>query len=335
MVTSDLGWSSVLTARSGPIGSNWLELSCPVAGERALVERDALAAMLLGTPHRATRTLKEIGFVVATGGVNCEFDDRIQRWRDRGWGTALDWYLWSRSPNFRDDGPDAEVQRIAVLEEYLEAEPCPSPPTADDDAMHLTDTDTRGTLGEALLRRRSRGSFSGQPLRMDALAELLVVGMDRVRRQRPLASDHDDAASLLRSHGCAFDLHVMAYDVLGLAQGHYFYEPERQLLDLEAAGDFRDDVSQGFGAQPDQRGAAACLMLVADFDRYSWRYRHERALRNLYIDAGRVLGRLVLVAAALKLEIGVTPLLHDTEMRDLLALDDQRQAVLHTLTVAG
>lgn len=47
------------------------------------------------------------------------------------------------------------------------------------------------------------------------------------------------------------------------------------------------------------------------------------------------MGRILLVAAALDLQTGLTPLVDDSEMRALLELEESDHAVVHTLTVAG
>lgn len=44
--------------------------------------------------------------------------------------------------------------------------------------------------------------------------------------------------------------------------------------------------------------AACTLILSVEFERYQWRYRHERALRNLYVETGRIAHHLLLQATA-------------------------------------
>lgn len=332
-------WAPVTSLRIGPPDSNWLEASSPFSNSRALVERDSIVEMLLGSKSSSEADLIELGLLSDAndaGELSAALFDRIERWRDRGWSAALDWYLWSRSPNYVDDGPEAGAARLRAVGEYLANSPCPDSRRAGSESVALAlEGRSAESLGWALQHRQSRGSFSGAQITKEALVETLVVGLERLRSQRSGPDEAIDPASLLRSHGCALDVYVVAYDVGGVDAGLYFFEPERQLLDPLSPGDLRPVVSAAFGGQPDQRSAAALIALVADFDSYGWRYRHERALRNLYIDAGRVMGRLVMAASSLRLQTGITPLLRDSEMRSLLGLSSDRFAVVHTLTLAG
>ena len=325
-------WTVGSSAKPGPDGTNWLELGSPLVGELTLVERDALAAILLGRKSSARDALQDAGLMVEDSRVDRSLAERAALWRSRGWGTAIDWYLWSRRPLYRDDGQGAADERLLAMQEYAAKENCPPSPLAKTESREIMSCGRSGSLGEALLRRRSLGAFKAGPMSFENLSEVLSIGLGQVRDQRLQGGS---SPQLLRSHGSALDVHIVAYDVDDLPSGHYFYEIERRLLDLIDTGIQRCDVDAALGGQPDQDRAAGLIALVADFDRYSWRYRHERALRNLYIDAGRIMGRLLLAASGLGLQTGITPLVHDSAMRDLLDLDGDRQAVLHTLTLGG
>jgi hypothetical protein len=79
--------------------------------------------------------------------------------------------------------------------------------------------------------------------------------------------------------------------------------------------------------------AAWTLGLVADFPRYQWRYRHEHALRRLYVEAGFVGQELLALGLAYNLGTLVTPAQKDSAYLDLHGLTADRYAPVYTLTM--
>ncbi|MGH8350011.1 MAG: SagB/ThcOx family dehydrogenase [Pseudomonas sp.] len=165
------------------------------------------------------------------------------------------------------------------------------------------------------------------------LATLLHHGTSKIRECRRCSSS-GDPHSLLISVGAAFDVYVLAYSVQGLASGVYLYEPERRSLSLKAVENLRESARAALAGQPDPTNAAVTILLVADFDRYQWRYRHERALRNLYLECGRLMQPLILVATSLGLRTGITPAIRDRLVGALLARDHGNWQALHSLTIS-
>ncbi len=103
-------WALVTSLRLGPPDSNWLEVSSPFSNSRALVERDSIVKLLLGKKSSSESDLIELGLLSDANNadnLSTALFERIERWRDRGWSAALDWYLWSRSPNYLDEGQEA------------------------------------------------------------------------------------------------------------------------------------------------------------------------------------------------------------------------------------
>jgi nitroreductase len=69
-----------------------------------------------------------------------------------------------------------------------------------------------------------------------------------------------------------------------------------------------------------------------DVSQYQWRYRHERALRNLYIESGNLFQRVLVVATALRLSGLPTPAFSDETVAALLNLNSVRQFPVYSLT---
>jgi SagB-type dehydrogenase family enzyme len=183
-----------------------------------------------------------------------------------------------------------------------------------------------------IANRRSIGTFRPNKLDQDVLATLLYHGTSKIRECRRLSSG-GDPRSLLISVGAAFDVYVVVFTVEGLNPGAYRYELEPPALSPKKLGDLQEETRTALAGQPDPTNAAATILLVADFDRYQWRYRHERALRNLYLESGRLMQPLILTATGLGLHTGITPAIRDELIPPLLALDNGNWQALHTLTI--
>lgn len=339
-------WVPVTTAALA--GAGKAEIDSPVTGARVRVHRDALAALLAGRPVPAEflAGLRQRGLLTDSEGTSdChgQFPAAVElcRWQERGWGLSLSYYLWSRRSRFLEDGPDGARIRTAVLTGMEAQEKCPAPVTAPADewvdiAAHSAREASRmPSLGETLTRRKSLFRPSGGTLTRADLALLLENGTVRFRRARRVADGNGPVGRLLVSFGSAIDIYVIVYRSPNVANGIYLLDPLSDRLLLARNGDFLGGAREALLAHPDPQRAAATIVLVGDFPRYQWRYRHERALRNLWIDAGRIMQDVLLSATALDMQTGITPAVSDSRFASLLGLASRDCQVLHTLTISG
>lgn len=79
--------------------------------------------------------------------------------------------------------------------------------------------------------------------------------------------------------------------------------------------------------------ASLSLFYSVNFLRYQWRYRHERALRNLYIESGRLMQKTIVIAEYLDAGSFITPALKDHKLASLLNLDTVDEVVLYSQTI--
>lgn len=203
-------------------------------------------------------------------------------------------------------------------------------------ALHLAGLPDvhRHRVGAALLRRRSVLRPRGAELSPDDLAQLFAHGLERFLVSRQVADDPNEVTDLLVSFGSAIDVYVLIYRCLGLPEGIYAVDPRAMSLNAIRLDSIRDQARDALLAHPDPVDASATIVLTADFPRYRWRYRHERALRTLWVEAGRMMQELLVAASALDLSTGITPAVSDSLFLQLLGRASDCQ-VLHTMTVAG
>lgn len=76
-------------------------------------------------------------------------------------------------------------------------------------------------------------------------------------------------------------------------------------------------------------GCSVVFLLTACFDRYMWRYRNSRALRNVYIEAGEFAQRLILSAVSVGFNTFLTPATRDSNADELLDLDGASESIIY------
>ena len=323
--------------------SERVEIDSPIPSSRIRLHRDALARLLAGADvpgpllaglrNRQLIDSEHVQPHPATPSA-----EGLAAWREHGWGLSMSYYLWSRRYRFQDDGDDGAERRTATLTGMALREPCPQPSPLDDCptiALDRTTTWQLPPLGEVLERRRSSLKPQGSPIRLTDLSILLLEGARRFRASRIAATVPGPVTNLLISYGSAIDIYVLVYRSDDLDPGVYRFDPPTCALALLRKKPIDEQARAALLAHPDPRHAVATIVLAADFTRYQWRYRHERALRNLWVDTGRIMQELLVTATALDLTTGITPAVDDTAFLALLGLERQDHQVLHTLTVAG
>jgi len=331
-------WAPVTTV--SPHDSLTVEIDSPVAGRRVRVDRDALAALVLRADEGGDlrQELRVRGLIHAP-----EWDaglaEGIAHWASHAWDLSLSYYLWSRRASFADEGPTAQETRAQVLRRMIADAPVPQQrvPTGKI-ALRISDGNPRSedmSLGRSLEDRRSQLTFSGRPFDRAELAVLLGRGLRRFIRSRGASADTADVSNLLVSFGSAIDVYVLVYECNNLDRGVYVLEPLGGTLHVVRSEDIRVEARAALLAHPDPAGAGATIVLVADYQRYQWRYRHERALRSLWIDAGRMLQELLMVAVSMRMKVGITPAVADGAFAALLGFEPSECQVLHTLTFAA
>jgi nitroreductase len=78
--------------------------------------------------------------------------------------------------------------------------------------------------------------------------------------------------------------------------------------------------------------ASFVVLTVADYAAYMWRYRHARALRNLYVDCGRANHDVMLAALSLDLHSFCTPALRDGDVDQALGIDGRRFHAIYSVS---
>lgn len=335
-------WKPSLTIRENFIGGRkGVQLSDPIDMKRLLVSKEDMLDAIVdaGSEHHSELVvaLVDQGAFAEDWSSLSKWHAGIDHWKKRNWRLALSYYLWARRETFLDEGPDYEDIRCEALRTMLDESDVPLPdPISDSEKIDLgvsfpiPESQSVGTvLGS---RRTSQAFNAAKSIDCALLGGLLENGFSiSSRYHTPNVKEH--IHNLLHGVGFAFDPYIAVFNIDGLEPGIYYYNIGQNRIRMESPGCFRQEVCSGLIGHNQALAAACTVFLVADFRRFQWRYRHERALRNLYVDAGRMAQYLLLVATAYKLKNHLTPATVDSALAKLLKIDFERRQVFYGITL--
>lgn len=184
-------------------------------------------------------------------------------------------------------------------------------------AVRLPQPRTDGPLSveQAILRRRSRREYTGEPLTVEEVSQLLWAAQG-------ITAPH--LWTGLRSAPSAGGLYpletyvvVKEGGVVGLEAGVYHYDPHRHELEMVAAGDYSGRLMAACVDQEWVGAAAANIVLTAVVERTRVRYG-DRALQYVFQESGHAAQNVYLQAESLGLGCVVVGAFHEDEVRAIV-----------------
>lgn len=194
-----------------------------------------------------------------------------------------------------------------------------------------------GQTFEAIVQqRRSVREFSGAPISLPALSQLLHLG-DGISGTLGGNSGGDGwSIRTAPSPGGLFpiDLYCVALRVEELESGLYFFNASTHGLEQIIARDFAAELGEATYLPEAAKSAAVCFALSGVFQRVAFKYG-ERAYRFALIEAGHIGQNLLLAAVAAG--FGAVPIggFYDDKINDLLQLDGCEEAALYLVLTGG
>ena len=313
-----------------PSASDGVVVRGELSGRSWRINRDTAVAAVL-------ERVGALGEMVTAAEESVAEDVRAtwQRWSERGWRWSAATFLASRRVRFLDGQSDFRTVQASQIGRYADAAPMPLEPV--DTVTHvLPDPDPKPnvSVGSMLLRRHS---VPNPPARRMSAAELRGVlegALERVvaERARPEA---ERRAEPLTSFATAFDFYVTCYAVDGIPDGTYRVMLPEVGLSLVVGGDRRVAMARSMIGQSGPLRGAFTFTVIADFSRQQWRYRHERAMSLLWMDAARVASEVIWQATARSKEMQISPAVLDVAMLEGLGLPtDGSHQCLYNVTVS-
>lgn len=173
------------------------------------------------------------------------------------------------------------------------------------------------SLEQSLLQRRSIRTYTGEPLTLQEVSQLLwaAQGITDPRGFRTAPS----AGALY-----PLEVYVVAGDVQGLTLGVYRYEPEQHQLIRVIDGDKRDSLADAALTQPWVKEGAVVFVFTAVYERTTAKY-DDRGIRYVHIEVGHAAQNLCLQATAMGLGAVTVGAFHDEAVAELLNLPQDEQ----------
>jgi len=191
----------------------------------------------------------------------------------------------------------------------------------------------RGSLGHALMRRRTCREFRRGQLSRSVVEKVTVLTFGRLGwlDGGPYGKLlHRAAPSGGARH--VVECYLMILNVQGLRRGLYHYSVRHNALVSLPNDVSRERVARFTKGQRGFADASALFLMTAVFGRSQWKYRDPRAYRVLLLDLGHICQNLLLVAASLGAGAFCTAAFDDDAIDRYLGLDGVSEGVMY---VAG
>lgn len=177
--------------------------------------------------------------------------------------------------------------------------------------------DSDVSIEQSLVKRRSTRSYSGEPLNLTEISQLLwaAQGITDLGGHRTAPS----AGALY-----PLEVYLLAGNVEGLEAGIYKYLPEKHELNLMVGGDYRDELSAAALMQESVADGAIAVVFTAVYERTTVKYG-ERGIRYVHIELGHASQNLCLQAAAMDLGVVTVGAFTDERVAEVLDLSDDEK----------
>ena len=202
---------------------------------------------------------------------------------------------------------------------------CPQPattPTPSQEQAEVIDLpepqyDSQVSLEQSLLERRSIRDYSGQPLTLQEISQLLWAAQG--------TTDPGGFRTAPSAGGLyPLELYLVAGDVEGLAAGVYRYQPDGHQLVKTGDGDIRAELSEAALGQEWVEKGAVSIVFTAVYERTTVKYG-ERGIRYVHMEAGHAAQNLCLQATALELGAVTVGAFYADSLSQLLNLPDDEE----------
>ena len=177
--------------------------------------------------------------------------------------------------------------------------------------------DSDVSIEQSLLNRRSTRSYTGEPLTLQEVSQLLwaAQGVTDPRGFRTAPS----AGALY-----PLELYLVAGDVEDLIPGVYRYEPDGHQLVKIMDGDKRAELADAALGQSSVKEGAISLVFTGVYERTTGKYG-ERGIRYVHIEVGHAAQNLCLQATAMGLGVVTVGAFSDEQVTELLNLPEKEQ----------
>ena len=202
----------------------------------------------------------------------------------------------------------------------------PTPGPLEGEYIELPEPSHEGymSLERALVQRRSVREYTGEPLTLEEVSQLLWAAQGITAEWGGRTAPSAGALYPL-------EVYLVAGDVDGLSPGVYRYRPQEHDLAKVVNRDVRAELADAALAQTCVEEGAIDIVISAVYQRTTQKYG-ERGIRYVHMEAGHAAQNLYLQAAALGLGMVTVGAFYDDEVKDIVGLAED-EAPLYIVPV--
>jgi len=179
------------------------------------------------------------------------------------------------------------------------------------------------SIDSALQERRSKRSFTGDPLTLEQLSTVLTAaasftGVSAGYRYRTAPSG-----------GALYpiEIYVLTHNTDSIEAGLYHYQVADTSLELIRAGDLSKEVHEAANDQFSVGSSPATLIITSRWNRTITKYA-DRGYRYAYIECGAITQNIYLTTTSLKLGTCAVGAFDDEATNELLEIDGTEESAL-------
>ncbi|MBA7625777.1 hypothetical protein ES703_33209 [subsurface metagenome] len=177
--------------------------------------------------------------------------------------------------------------------------------------------DSNVSIEQSLLLRRSTRSYTGEPLTLQEVSQLLWAAQGITD---PIGYRTAPSAGALYP----LEIYIVAGNVQDLSPGVYRYEPEEHRLVRLMDSDMRNDLANTALGQGSVKEGAIVFVFTAVYERTTGKYG-DRGVRYVHIEVGHAAQNLCLQAAAIGLGAVTVGAFQDEQVAALMNLPGDEQ----------
>lgn len=198
----------------------------------------------------------------------------------------------------------------------------------------------RMALSEAIRRRRTRRSFTGDPIDFAHLSTILDAANGITAEPKVDLSSGGSVTYRYRTTASAgglypIELYVASCNLRGLSQGIYRHDPVNRALEFCLGADTISPLLETF-CLPEhmvsKARAGAIILLVAHPWRTMLKYG-PRGMRFVFIEAGAIAQNVELAAGALGYASVACASVYDDELHEVIGVDGVSAALVHAVVI--
>jgi len=195
--------------------------------------------------------------------------------------------------------------------------------------VKLDSSRPEGSLWRALETRRSRRSFTGEAISLEALSRLVFAAQGATARAGGVILRTAPSAGALYP----VELYLVVNQVEGVEPGAYHYNIRGEELSLVHEGRLGLPLAEAALGQGMCARASTVFVFTAIADRCKWKYA-QRAYRYIYLDAGHIGENIYLAAQDLGIGCCAIGAFFDDKVNDILKVDGKQETAIY-LVAAG